>query len=167
MKQEQVADLISVLDDEYEFYRQLNDFAVRKKDAIIENEVEELTEIIEEEQVIIEKINKKEDKRDQLLRKLVEEEGLDAEAPDFEELLSAVKKEEQQDRLQEIREKLLQVIDDLHQKNEDNKILLEEAIKFNNFSYNMIAQILEPHANTYNPEGDSDDSTSHILDHRA
>ncbi|MFW5985577.1 MAG: flagellar protein FlgN [Halanaerobiaceae bacterium] len=166
MNEKLLDNLYAVLKTEYEYYQKLNDFASEKKEAIIENDVEKLTEIIEKEKDIIAEINQLEDKRDNLLAEFNSKVDLDTEQLNYSQLVENIS-QKWETRLGELREKLLNIIDELHQKNEENKSLINEAIKLNNFSFKMMTRLLNPDSNTYNPDDKGEDSSNHIMDRRA
>ena len=66
-----------------------------------------------------------------------------AEDISFQELIKLIPDSEQEKML-DIREKLLDVIDRLQEQNEQNKLLVTEAINLNNVTINMFLEALEP-----------------------
>lgn len=160
--------LIGILNQEYDYYQDLRELAADKKEMIIENEVEQLSEIIEEDEDIVKQLEQLEEERNQLISEL----GADYEIgkkqitfQDLQEHLPADKKQQ----LEDIRGQLLTVIEELDRKNDENRQLLEEAIKLNNFSFEMMSRVLEPESQTYNnkSEGDNPDKSNHIINRRA
>ncbi len=163
--------LKQLLKQEYRYYRRLDRLATAKKEAIIDNSIQDLGSVLKEEQQIIEQIDLLEKERQQLLAKMefqFREKLSDYEAEfNFTFLLEHLS-DKKVDGLREIRDKLLIIIDQLHQKNVKNRMLLEEAIKLNNFSYKMITSILEPENNTYNPDQQTKNISKlrHLMDRK-
>ena len=159
--------LYNILENEYDYYLDLNEFAAAKKKAIIDNDVEGLSQIIVEEKELIAELNQLETERDDILDKLKHDISESEAALNFNQLVASVS-DSWSDKFKKIRDKLLQTIDELHQKNESNKLLINEAIKMNKFSYQMIARVVDPTNNTYNKDDDStENSARHFMDRRA
>ncbi|MFW6309439.1 MAG: flagellar protein FlgN [bacterium] len=168
---ELVSNLITVLKNEFEYYQKLKDLAEIKNQAIIDNDVDELSQQIEKDKKVIETLDNLEEKRVDVLVALREELGLEEGQLEYEVLIENIS-DRAGEELNRVREKLLQVMEELHQINEQNKVLLQEAIKLNNFSFNMIANIVEPDLDTYTDnnksnKNKSDSKIKRIIDRRA
>ncbi len=166
-KNKQINKLIKILEQEYELYHELYKLASSKKEAIIENNVQELNNLIEKDEKVINSFNQLESERNQLLDDLKDNYNLETENLNYSRLIKELS-DPWKEKMTQIRNKLLDVIDKLNQQNEQNKVLLKEAIKLNNFSYKMIAQILEPDNKTYKKDKkDKDERINHIIDRKA
>ena len=140
--------LYNILSEEYELYVKLNKTASEKNEAIVENEIEDLAEVVENEDELLKKIENLEEKRTKIIAELAQRHDLDDDFQ-YKNLINNFP-EEWQDKFSDIREKLLEVIDEIHEKNEENTMLLDEAIKLNNFSLNMLSKAVSPENGTYN-----------------
>ena len=171
MLEKLTSQLKQLLKQEYRYYRRLDRLAVCKKEAIIENSIQDLGSTLQQEQQVIEKLDMLEKERQKLLARMeyqFREKLSDSQAEfNFTFLLEHLP-DKKVDGLREIRDKLLIIIDQLHQKNVKNRMLLEEAIKLNNFSYKMISSILEPENNTYNPDQQTKNKSKlrHLMDRK-
>lgn len=145
---ENIEELYNILSEEYELYQKLNKTASEKNEAIVENEIDDLAEVVENEDEFLKKIEELEEKRTKIIVDLAEKYDL---KDDFQysNLINNFP-EDWQDKFSEIRKKLLEVIDEIHEKNEENTMLLDEAIKLNNFSLNMLSKAVSPENGTYN-----------------
>ncbi|MGM0438537.1 MAG: flagellar protein FlgN [Bacillota bacterium] len=145
---ENIEELYNILSEEYELYQKLNKTASEKNEAIVENEIDDLAEVVENEDEFLKKIEELEEKRTKIIVNLAEKYDL---KDDFQysNLINNFP-EDWQDKFSEIRKKLLEVIDEIHEKNEENTMLLDEAIKLNNFSLNMLSKAVSPENGTYN-----------------
>mgnify|MGYP000167324278 CR=1 FL=1 len=143
-----IEDLYNILSEEYELYVKLNKTASAKNEAIVENEIEDLAEVVENEDELLKKIENLEEKRTKIIAELAQRHDLDDDFQ-YKNLINNFP-EEWQDKFSDIREKLLEVIDEIHEKNEENTMLLDEAIKLNNFSLNMLSKAVSPENGTYN-----------------
>ena len=168
MNKKIISSLIDVLKKEYEYHQKLCDSALSKKKAIIENEIEELTDIINEEKILLNDLDELENERNQVLNNLAQEYDFKENPPQYNLLKEKLPDKYKQD-LKNIRDKLLEVIEELQKINEQNKVLLQEAVKLNNFSFDLMAEVLEPQTNVYgnDEENDDENKTQHIMDRKA
>lgn len=136
-------ELVEVLTEEYQLYLKMKEVADKKKDALIENRTDELINFVKKEEVIIDEVKELEEKRNIIILKICEIKNKKAENISFRELIKLIPDPER-GKLTDIREKLLEIIDKLQEQNEQNKLLITEAIKLNNVSINMLLEALEP-----------------------
>ncbi|MFW5855836.1 MAG: flagellar protein FlgN [Bacillota bacterium] len=167
MSDELAADLYKILKKEYELYQSLKQSAEKKKDSIIEGEVDDLAQLVEKEEEIVNKLEKKEKKREKVLQELIEIKGVDLKKISFKEMLKYFS-EKWQDDLATYRSKLLEIIEELEALNEENRSLLEEAMKFNNFSLNMLYDAIDLSSQTYSKDKSSEKKQGfNIIDRKA
>ncbi len=168
MPAKMLKNLLELLEEEYEYYCKLNGLALEKRDFLIDNDIEGLTRLLEEDNEIIAVLEGLEEKRVKLVNRLATTYKLGPEDINFTRL-SRVLPEEWQSDLALLKDKLLQIIEELHNQNEQNKILVEEAVKLNNFSINMLIKAIEPDNQIYDPvQGKKADNKkmTHIIDRR-
>lgn len=90
--------------EEYEEYTRLYEIVKNKQEAIINNDIQELAEILKEEQAIIEKIEEMEEAREKILNQLALEKDIDSkETITFTELMELMPAERVE--LEQIKEK--------------------------------------------------------------
>jgi len=158
--------LIDILKQEYEQYMELNKIALSKKDTIVENRVDELSELIKEDDDIIAIINNLEKERSDIILEICQNNNLSDNDINFSNLIKVIPAP-WQDELYEVRQKLLKIIDELHIQNEQNSFLVSEAIKLNTASLNIFINALQPENKIYNMKQKSTErKSSHIIDRR-
>lgn len=136
-------ELVEVLTNEYQLYLEMMELADKKKVALIKNKIDELIDFVKREEEIVDKVKELEEKRNEIILNICEMKKEKAEDISFQELIKLISEPEQKVLL-DIREKLLDIIDRLQEQNEQNKVLITEAIKLNNVSINMFLEALEP-----------------------
>ena len=170
MRDQLISHLIETLQDEYQYYQKLRDLADSKNDAIVANDVDKLSDLIENDKKVIETLDNLEAERNDILKEMRDILGLDEGELEYEVLADNLS-ETWTEKLNEVREKLLKVMEELHEINEQNKVLLQEAIKLNNFSFQMISDVVEPNTQTYNNQKNKKDKSNNkinrIIDRRA
>ena len=158
--------LYELLKKEYGLYQKLQDRAIQKKEIIIANDIEKLTEIVQEDNEIISEIAELEEKRRDIINELNIDISLDNQMINYQKLFEKLP-ESWKEKYSLLREDLIKIIDELQEQNEQNKVLLEEAIKINDFNFNMMTRILEPNLETYNPKNNKNESKiTHIVDRK-
>jgi flagellar biosynthesis/type III secretory pathway chaperone len=167
MQDKLLADLLSILKNEYEKYEKLQETADKKTEALVENEIDGLADIVEKEDEIITNIEDLEESRNNLVKKLLDLYEVKEEEINYSELTGYLP-DEWQDEFDPIRDDLLESIENLHEKNEENRMLLNEAVKLNKFSINMLQKVLEPVSGTYNKDKNSEKKQGYnIVDRKA
>lgn len=166
MDQSIYKELAEVLRREYKEYLKLNDLAQSKKDTIVDNDVEQLSELIKKDSEIINIINDLEKERSKITGEICKNYNLGSEDINFNQLIKVIP-DPWKDELCEVRDNLLNVIEKLQTQNEQNKYLVTEALKLNNASLNIFINALQPENKTYNMKQKKLDSkSSHIIDRR-
>jgi flagellar biosynthesis/type III secretory pathway chaperone len=108
-----------------------------------------------------------EESRNNLVKKLLDLYEVKEEEINYSELTGYLP-DEWQDEFDPIRDDLLESIENLHEKNEENRMLLNEAVKLNKFSINMLQKVLEPVSGTYNKDKNSEKKQGYnIVDRKA
>lgn len=146
-----IKSLVEILGTEYKYYLELNDLAIQKKEAIIANDVEKLTELLKDDEEVIEYINELENKRTIIMKELINLNNFQESNLNFNKIID-ISPDQYSGTLKRIRESLVQTIDQLHDQNEQNSLLIQEAMKLNQFSLSMMMNFLEPESQTYNPK---------------
>lgn len=160
-------DLIDILETEYRHYIGLKELADKKREAIIDNDIEDLTGLIDREEQIIGDIQDMENKRTEIITNMTNETDLNPDKINFNHIIER-SPENPKTSLINIKEKLLVVIDELHEQNQQNRLLIEEAMKLNNFSLNIMMKFLEPDSQTYDKKPGKKDrkKIAHIVDRK-
>jgi len=142
--------LYKILSEEYRVYQELQQLGNKKQEALIENELEDLAEIVEAETDLMDNVDNLEAARLQLIESIATDLDQSAEELSFNQLLPELP-EAKKDAFSELRGELLELIEDLNALNESNRQLLMEALKFNEFS--MKAVIGSENQQTYENPG--------------
>ncbi len=165
MKSKNAEALIEILEEEYAYYCKLNELAAEKKETIIENDIDNLTRLVKEDEKIITQLNQLEAKRSELLVGLQGEEDSE-EGLNYRQLMGLMN-DNWEEKFTQVRSRLLEIIDELYRRNDQNRVLLEEAIKLNNFSFNMLKEAVNPTKNLYNKKrGKDKDDMPRLVDRR-
>lgn len=167
MEEKALKDLLEILSQEYDCLNSLSRLALEKEDAIIKNGIEKLSELLENEQKIIEQIKLLEKERLIIISQIKDLYSLSKEGLTFTELKAELPALWQKELLL-IREKLLEKIEELHKRNEKNGVLISEALKINGFSWELLLNIVQSTNQIYGKKRDLGINTSqHIIDHRS
>lgn len=160
-------ELLKLLKNECSYYKELAKLAFQKKEVIIDNNIEELTELLEEDSKILDNIESLEVKRKKATSSLADSYNVNIDELNFEKIIGLAAPEFKE-QLKEIKGELLAVIEELHDQNEQNRLLINEAMKLNNFSLNLMMKMLEPESKTYNPkqENQNKNRVIHLIDRK-
>jgi|GEM_PF-4993014 len=193
-EQEEVKQLTEKLQQtlkaEASLYQNFARVAKKKQQTLIDNEITELAEIVEQETEILDRLDKLEENRGLVIYHLQQllfqetssndkkAEGEEAASERTEEetislsfLISSFEAWNWSERaagLADLQEQLLNVIGEVERINEQNRQLLLDALKFNEFSLKAILQV-EGNRGTYGSDGEkkSNHTRQNILDQRA
>ena len=151
MTEKNLNELIQILKEENKLYKKLLDIAENKKETLINNNIESLFEYVERDREYIEKVSELEERRLALMNDIKDNFKIE----DDLSYMEFVKKLPNHwgDKLNPIRNELLETLDEFHILNEENKKLIEEAVKFNKFSIDLIIENLNNNEYTYNELG--------------
>ncbi|MGN1187939.1 MAG: flagellar protein FlgN [Lachnospiraceae bacterium] len=143
--------LISTLEQENTEYEGLLELGLQKTGIIIRNEVDELSRMVEKEQLVVDRIMVLEKKRTEVSQDIAEVLNKDVKTLTLTrliELLSSQKKE--RDALVSIHDKLSLTMKRMVEVNERNKALLNESMEMLQFEMNLVQSIKRgPETNNY------------------
>ena len=143
--------LISTLEQENTEYEGLLELGLQKTGIIIRNEVDELSRMIEKEQLVVDRIMVLEKKRTEVSQDIAEVLNKDVKTLTLTrliELLSSQKKE--RDALVSIHDKLSLTMKRMVEVNERNKALLNESMEMLQFEMNLVQSMKRgPETNNY------------------
>lgn len=155
-------ELLEILNQEKELYRKLYTIAEDKKETLINNEIENLFNHIENDREYIEKINDLENRRQTVMKNIDENFNLKSKELSYLDFVEKLP-EKWAEKLNPVRDELINILEKFHVQNEENKRLIEEAVKFNKFSIDLIIDNLNNNNYTYNDGGQS---SPRLLDKR-
>ena len=133
-----IENLINTLEAENSEYEELLELSMKKTGIIVKGDVNELGEIVEKEQLVVEKINSLEKKRTEVTNDIalvLNRKTDELKLPVLAELLSGQKKESE--ALRNIHDKLQETLSNMVRVNENNKALLQESIDMVDFEINL------------------------------
>ncbi len=152
-----IQELISILENEYEVYQDMRDLALKKKDILIEGNVNELDNIVSAEQACIAAISKLENKREQWLK--------DNSISGMEDIQVLLENSNEKEKLTELQDRFRQLLQEVTEINEHNQALIEQALEYVEFSINLIGDALTFNDATYEKKG-MDKKSSSIFDEK-
>ncbi|MCH5252753.1 MAG: flagellar protein FlgN [Lachnospiraceae bacterium] len=132
-------ELIDTLDKEEQLYGELIPVEEEKTRAIIANDLKSLEEITIREHELVDKTTALENKREQVATDIATVLGKDPKVITLEQIAQALKNQpKDQEKLQEVHDRLRKTVTRLQQINNQNKELLEETMEMVEFNMNVI-----------------------------
>ncbi|MCI8791806.1 MAG: flagellar protein FlgN [Eubacterium sp.] len=132
-------ELITTLDAEEVLYRQLIPIEENKTRAIIANDLDSLRAITAQEHDLVDQTSALEHKREQVAVDIATVLGKDPKTITLEQIAEALKNQpEDQKKLQLIHDRLKKTVGRLQELNEQNGVLLKEAMEMVEFNMNVI-----------------------------
>ncbi|MCR5109024.1 MAG: flagellar protein FlgN [Lachnospiraceae bacterium] len=132
-------ELIDTLEKESVIYERLLELAQKKTPVIVKGNIEELTKITDEEQIVVDQISHLEKKRETVTNDIADVINKDVEnlkLTNLIELLSNQPREKR--RLSEVHDKLRDVVTQVKTINEHNQDLITHSLEMVEFDLNMI-----------------------------
>lgn len=146
-----VENLITALQYEYKTYSEVYKLAQEKTDSLVRNDAEAIASITEKEEKMAEQTVQLNQVREKILKALAERYALDYEALTISKIKEIVK-DPYKTKLNDIQQKLVGLFSNLASRNEINKKLIENAIRYLDFNLQLIAAP-EPATSTYGKGG--------------
>lgn len=161
-----LAELIRVLGLEKQLYQELTELAKAKQRVIIDNDIERLTAHLQDEEQLIKEIEEIERERRQVVVGLCTKLDISDKQLSFSRLREFLD-EPAKTKLDEFKISLLEVLEELLAINETNRMLVEEAMKINDYTLRLFAQAMKPPVSTYDKSGDDTEKGRPLVDKRA
>lgn len=160
-------ELIRILTLEKKLYSELASLAHEKQKVIIANDVQTLAEYLREEQELIDNIESVEKERRNTVIGLCSDLNISEKEISFSRLREFLDGPSQK-RLDEFKNSLLTVLEELQGTNEINRMLIEEALRINDFTVRVLTQAATPAPGTYGKGGvNTQDKPLHLIDKKA
>ena len=146
-----IQELIDTLESEEELYRDLIPIATKKTKVIIDNDLASLQLITEQEQLIVEKINVLEHKREEVIVNIGTVINRNPSTLNMKAMIAFLEKQpEEQKKLCEIHDRLKNVMNTLVELNGRNKSLIQQSLEMIEFNMNLIQSTrMSPGSNNY------------------
>lgn len=155
-----IDDFIDTLDKEDIEYRQLLEMSRRKTKIIVKGDVEGLSKITDEEQIVVERISHLDKHRVEVLTDIatvLNKDVHDLKVPDLIALLAKQPKE--QGRLSEVYDRLKKTVEQMKAVNDQNRNLINLSLDMVQFDMNLIQAMKRgPETGDYNSSGGYSDS---------
>ena len=144
--------LIEVLDRESSEYENLLGLSMKKTPVIVAGNMEELAKVTEEEQDAVSRINKLEQKRQEAFADIANVINKDVNTLMLTDLIEMLKaRTEEQQKLARVHDRLKSAVHEVKRVNEQNRILIENALEMVAFDLNMLqAMKSTPETANYN-----------------
>ena len=144
--------LIQVLDEESQEYEKLLGLSMKKTPVLVSGDLDELAKITDEEQIVVSKINRLEQKRQETFTDVANVINKDVKTlmlGDLVEMLSSRPVEQQ--KLAKVHDRLKAAVYEVKRVNEQNRELIENALEMVEFDMNMLqAMKTAPETANYN-----------------
>lgn len=144
--------LIQVLDEESQEYEKLLGLSMKKTPVLVSGDLDELAKITDEEQIVVSKINRLEQKRQETFTDVANVINKDVKTlmlSDLVEMLASRPVEQQ--KLAKVHDSLRSVVREVKRVNEQNRELIKNALEMVEFDMNMLqAMKAAPETANYN-----------------
>lgn len=146
-----IQELIQTLQSEQGLYQELVPIVTKKTRVIVDNDLTTLQQITEQEQLIIEKINVLERKREEVIVNIGTVISRNPATLTMSKLITLLEKQpEEQKQLSQIHDSLKSVVHTLVELNNRNKSLIEQSLEMIEFNMNLIQSTrMSPGSNNY------------------
>ncbi len=144
--------LITVLDSICEEYDNLLELSTKKKPAIISGNLEDLSKITDEEQIVASRINNLDNKRREVIQDIANVVNRDVEDLILTNIIQMLEpRPVEQQKLAKVHDRLKAVVHKVRQVNEQNKELILSALEMIEFDINMFQALkTAPETANYN-----------------
>lgn len=146
-----IEQLILTLEKEFEVYSEVLELSKDKRRNIIEGHVKELDGITKKEQKMIVTLGKLEEIREAIISNIIKE--LEIEEIENIEELSKYLDDTAKNRIKDIKDKLITLLDEVKRENDLNSKLIQQSLDFIEFNKNLLISI-ENSSSTYSPNAD-------------
>ena len=131
--------LIEVLDLESTEYENLLGLSMKKTPEIVAGAMEELAKITDEEQNVVSKISRLEQRREEVFADIANVINKDVKTLKLSDLIEMLaSRPEEQQKLARVHDKLSSAVHEVKRVNEQNRILIENALEMVEFDMNML-----------------------------
>lgn len=146
-----IDELVDVLDKENSEYELLIALSTEKTSTIVKNDIVAMQEILHKEQVIVDRVNMLEKRREENLTEICNVLRVEPKDLTVQVLIDLLKKQPvEQKKLQDVHFKLKKTLDKMVRINENNKMLMKESMEILEFEMNLLKGLrMAPETNNY------------------
>lgn len=150
-----IHDLIEVLDEQKECYQGLLTLAQYKTDSIVNREMEFLEEVLQREQEFVGRSSRLEKNREEILKDIANVLNINYKELTISNLILKLEKTpDEQEQLRQLRNDLLEIVEQIKEHNKTNEGLLNQSLEFINFTLHAIQSMNSYPSSGYQDEGD-------------
>ncbi len=144
--------LIEVLDLESQEYENLLGLSMKKTPVIVAGELEELAKITDEEQIVVNRINRLEQKRQEVFSDIANVINKDVDMLMLKDLVEMLNtRPEEQQKLARVHDRLSTAVHEVKRVNGQNRVLIQNALEMVEFDMNMLQSMkAAPETANYN-----------------
>ena len=155
-----IDNLRDILDSESEAYEELTTLSRKKTPVIIKGDLHQLQAIMDEEQLVAEKINHIEKERSNVMKEIAKVLNTDVESLKLMDMIRVLERRpEEQQKMAQCHDRLKTAVYQMKQVNDQNKGLIEDALEMNQFEMNLLqAMKSAPETANYNKGAYNDGS---------
>ncbi|MCR8984021.1 flagellar protein FlgN [Brevibacillus laterosporus] len=132
-----VNELFAVLDNLTELHQALYTLALEKREVLVKNDMQQLTDLIKKEQQLLKAVQRTELLRKDMTNTIFNEKGVTVTDGTLQDVIRLCTDVEMKNQLTQRREELLRVIGKLKEENEQNQQLLQYSLDFVNMSLDL------------------------------
>jgi flagellar biosynthesis/type III secretory pathway chaperone len=144
-------ELLNILKEEKELYQKLFEIAEAKNEALVNNDTDKLVETVENDREVISEIEAKDQQRNDKIQEIKAEFKIELEKDSYSNLIKKLPGE-WGEALNSIREELIELTDEFHNLNEQNQLLLTQALELNQLSFETIMENIKKEDTTYSKD---------------
>jgi flagellar biosynthesis/type III secretory pathway chaperone len=152
--------LVDVMKEQTERHTELHGLSLEEKDAIIQNDIDTLQNLVNLKNMVISQNNRLEKQRISLVKDIAEVMGHKSDDLSLADVIEILKDQPaEQEKLRESGTTLREAVEKLKEINDLNKSLLESSIEFVEYSLNALRSTIAPEPPEYptsTPKGGSD-----------
>jgi len=136
--------LVDIMNEQAERYNELLGLTLEEKDVLVQNDAESLQKITNLKNIVITQNNRLERKRLSLTKDIAEVMGYGNTDLDLTQLIELMIDQPEAEELEAVGVKLRDIIGKLKEAGEVNRLLLESALEYADYTLNMIRSSIEP-----------------------
>lgn len=155
-------DLLNILAREKELYQRLFSIAETKKQALIDNDLNQIVKTVESDREVIKEIEAAEAERKAKIELIKTEFELELSKDSYSELIAHLPADWKND-LEPLRADLVELTDQFQQLNHQNELLLKQALELNKLSFETIMQKIKDQDSTYSQQNKSKKEQPRII----
>lgn len=152
--------LTEILNSIYEMQLDMIKLAKRKKQVLIDGNIEELSEIMKKESTWISKLKQIDFEREKMTNIVIDENKIVSNDLRISEILSQLEPSEQKEKLAITADRLIKILDEIKLGNETNAQLIRQSLQYITHSFKSLTQESEQNMTYSKPTNRQSNTTS-------